>query len=267
MAGHRIGSGRSRQLGLRARITARPFALGALARVAARSSSTIGRRSIRRNLLDQRERLVAERAEVNVGLVADKIGRPDVDAQTLFGSLADRRQAVGARSATPRATPTCRSASTPATAPTAIPDRLTRPGAARPRSRDHALRAQRRGARWRSASRSPSTDGAYFEVNQLDDIDAQPLAASASRLVAAVAIDHGHRRDARLVRPAGACCDRCADIARSPPTSRSGSLDARLAYSEWADDPDLAPLVAVVQRHGRRRCRSASTATPGSRPT
>src|ERR1700760_4933674 len=43
---------------------------------------------IRRNLLDQRETNVEERAEVNAGLVADKIGKPDVDAQTLFGSLA-----------------------------------------------------------------------------------------------------------------------------------------------------------------------------------
>ena len=71
--------------GLRARITL-TFGIGALFV----SLLLIGTTAvlIRRNLLDQRERLVAERAEVNVGLVADKIGRPDVDAQTLFGSLA-----------------------------------------------------------------------------------------------------------------------------------------------------------------------------------
>jgi hypothetical protein len=71
--------------GLRARITL-TFGIGALL-VSLLLIATSGV-LIRRNLLDQRERLVAERAGINVRLVADKIGRPDVDAQSLFGSLA-----------------------------------------------------------------------------------------------------------------------------------------------------------------------------------
>ena len=41
----------------------------------------------RSNLLDQRERVGVARAAVNAAAIGDKIVVPDVDAQTLFGSL------------------------------------------------------------------------------------------------------------------------------------------------------------------------------------
>ena len=72
------------QLGLRARIVT-TFTLGAtlIAALLSITSVTLSRT----NLLDQRERIVRERTVVNAATLADKITSPDVDAQSLFGSL------------------------------------------------------------------------------------------------------------------------------------------------------------------------------------
>jgi signal transduction histidine kinase len=88
----------------------------------------------------------------------------------------------------------------------------------------------------------PEKDGAYFELNQLNDIT-RSLSSLTIPLFAAVAMTTaigatlGWYASKRVLRPLADISEVAADIS-------SGSLDARLAYSEWADDPDLAPIVA-----------------------
>ena len=63
----------------------------------------------RSNLLDQRERVGVARAAVNAAAIGDKIVVPDVDAQTLFGSLSVSGK-PSSRSACPSSTaPACTS--------------------------------------------------------------------------------------------------------------------------------------------------------------
>jgi signal transduction histidine kinase len=223
--------------GLRARITL-TFGIGALGVSLLLIATT--EVLIRRNLLDQREHLVAERAEVNVGLVADKIGRPDVDAQTLFGSLATAgKPSVLVRDAEsdtylPFSVDTRYGA-------TAIPSRMTR--AVLTKRRPMIMRFERKGEVLLAVGFPiPQKDGAYFELNQLDDIE-RSLSSLTIPLFAAVAMTTaigatlGWYASKRVLRPLADISEVAADIS-------SGSLDARLAYSEWADDPDLAPIVA-----------------------
>jgi signal transduction histidine kinase len=223
--------------GLRARITL-TFGIGALFV----SLLLIGTTAvlIRRNLLDQREHLVAERAEVNVGLVADKIGTPDVDAQSLFGSLAT----AGKPSVLVRDTHS--DAYLPFSVDTrygatAIPAVMTRKVLST--RTPMVMRFERKGQALLAVGFPiPGKDGAYFEVNQLDDI-ARSLSSLTIPLFAAVAMTTaigatlGWYASRRVLRP-------LADISQVAADISSGSLDARLAYSEWADDPDLAPIVA-----------------------
>lgn len=223
--------------GLRARITL-TFGMGALLVSLLLVATTA--MVVRRNLLDQRERLVAERASVNAGLVADKIGRPDVDAQTLFGSLATAgKPSVLVRDSVndeylPFSVDTRYGA-------TALPTALTRRVL---HDRKAAAMRYRQGDQVLLAVGVPlvGQDGGYFEVNQLDDIARNlsnltiPLFAAVA-MTTAIGVALGWYASRRVLRPLADISEVASDIA-------DGRLDARLAYSEWADDPDLAPIVA-----------------------
>jgi signal transduction histidine kinase len=223
--------------GLRARITI-TFACGAL--FVSLLLVTTTAILIRRNLLDQRETTVEQRAEVNAGLVADKIGKPDVDAQTLFGSLAT----AGKPSVLVRNNPNTDylpfSVDTRYGA-TALPKSLV--NRVLMSKRPAVMRFNRKGEVLLAVGVPISgQDGAYFEVNQLDDIE-RSLSSLTIPLFAAVAMTTaigaflGFYASRRVLRPLAEISEVASDIA-------SGKLDARLAYSEWADDPDLAPIVA-----------------------
>jgi len=223
--------------GLRARITL-TFGMGALLVSLMLVATTA--LLIRRNLLDRRERLVAEHASVNAGLVADKIGRPDVDAQTLFGSLATAgKPSVLVRDSTdddylPFSVDTRYGASS-------LPTSLTRQVL---HDRKPAVMRYRQGNQVLLAVGIPIArqDGGYFEVNQLDDIARNlsnltiPLFAAVA-MTTAIGIALGWYASRRVLRPLADISEVATDIA-------DGRLDARLAYSEWVDDPDLAPIVA-----------------------
>lgn len=223
--------------GLRARITL-TFGLGALLV----SLVLIGTTAvlIRRNLLDQRETVVAERAAVNAGLVADKIGRPQVDAQTLFGSLATAgKPSVLVQD--PRVGEYIAFSVDTRYGATSLPDSLTR-RVLRDR-RSSVMRYERNGEVLLAVGVPiGGQDGAYFEVNQLEDID-RSLSNLTIPLIAAVVMTTaigaalGWYASRRVLRPLADISEVATDIAE-------GRLDARLAYSEWADDPDLAPIVA-----------------------
>lgn len=226
------------QVGLRARITI-AFTLGALlvSLVLIGASVVL----IRQNLLSQRERLVAERARQNARLVADKIASPNVDTQTVFGSLSTA------------GTPSImfKDASTGSYVPVSFDTRF---GA---KSIPEALKRQvltDRTAAIMRYSRSgrpllavgipiPNQDAAYFEVSQLDDIAASlrsllfPL-ISTSVFIAGLGAGLGWWGSRRVLRP-------LADITAVATDVAGGRLDARVAYSEWADDADLAPLVST----------------------
>jgi signal transduction histidine kinase len=223
--------------GLRARITI-TFACGALfvSLLLVTTTSIL----IRRNLLDQRETNVEERAEVNAGLVADKIGKPDVDAQTLFGSLATAGKPSVLVRNNPNSDYVPFSVDTRygATAlPKSLVDRVLQS------KRPAVMRFEHKGEILLAVGVPISgQDGAYFEVNQLDDIE-RSLSSLTIPLFAAVAMTTaigaflGFYASRRVLRPLAEISEVASDIA-------SGKLDARLAYSEWADDPDLAPIVA-----------------------
>ena len=195
---------------------------------------------IRRNLLDQREQVVAERVSVNAGLVADKIGRPEVDAQTLFGSLATAGKPSVLVWDTDSGEYLPFSVDTRLGA-TSLPKALTRRVLRERRS--SVMRYEQRGEVLLAVGVPISgQDGGYFEVNQLADID-RSLSNLTIPLFAAVAITTGigaalgWYASKRVLRPLADISEVATDIAE-------GRLDARLAYSEWADDPDLAPIVA-----------------------
>jgi two-component system sensor histidine kinase MtrB len=224
--------------GLRARITI-TFGCGAL--FVSLLLVTTTAILIRRNLLDQRETNVEERAEVNAGLVADKIGKPDVDAQTLFGSLATAgkpsvlvRDPKGGKDYLPFSVDTRYGA-------TALPKSLV--NRVLKSKRPAVMRFNHKGEVLLAVGVPISgQDGAYFEVNQLDDIERSlsnltiPLFAAVA-MTTAIGAFLGFYASRRVLRPLAEISEVASDIA-------SGKLDARLAYSEWADDPDLAPIVA-----------------------
>ncbi|HKY14181.1 MAG TPA: HAMP domain-containing sensor histidine kinase [Microthrixaceae bacterium] len=224
-------------LGLRARIAA-TFALGAV--VVSLVLITTLLVLVRRNLLNERERQLTDRAEVNVGLVADKVGREGVDAQTVFGSLATiGRPSVlirdkGSATYVPISLDTRYGA---ASVPDALVEQVLE-------ERDTAL------MRYRSNGETlvvvgvplPEEDGAYFEVNQLRDIERSidglriPVALAATLATVSGAV-FGWTASRRVLKPLGEMANVATDISE-------GRFDARLPYSEWADDPDLAPLVS-----------------------
>ncbi len=87
----------------------------------------------------------------------------------------------------------------------------------------------------------PGTDGVYFEVSTLTDIE-KSLSSLRLPMVLAVAIAAvtgaalGWTASRRVLRP-------LRDISQVATDISLGRMDARLAYAEWTDDPDLAPLV------------------------
>ena len=190
--------------------------------------------------------------QVNVGLVADKVGRPDVDPQTLFGSLATVGQAVGADP---------RHRGSDAYVPISVDTRYgatvgarraDRAGARRTgRTDDHALLAQRARCCWPSACPIPGSDGAYFEVNHAQRHRAEPELSLRLPLVAAVAIDRGDRAPALgwYGQPSG-CCARCADISEVAADISLGQPRRPPRLRRVGRRPRPRPARRVVQRHG-----------------
>jgi signal transduction histidine kinase len=224
-------------LGLRARIAA-TFALGATAVSLVLVLVIVV--LIRRNLLNDRESLLVERAEVNVALVVDKVGRPEVDPQTVFGSLAT----VGRPSVLIR-DPSGSSTYVPISVDTrygagSVPSALARD--VLKHRHTAVMRYQRAGETLEAVGVPiPDTDGVYFEVSKLDDIE-QSLKSLRLPMVLAVALAAltgaaiGWTASRRVLRP-------LRDISKVAEDISLGRMDARLAYAEWTDDPDLAPLV------------------------
>ena len=122
-------------------------------------------------------------------------------------------------------------------------------------------RGRRRAGHRRSASRCPSV-GAYFEFFELDD-DEQTLSNVALSLLLAGVITTalgvllGVFAARRAVRPVGRCRPGGQGDRRRPPR-HPPAADRR---------PRPRRAGQLVQRHGRRRCSCASSATPASPPT
>jgi len=225
-------------VGLRARITL-AFSLGAL--VVSLLLIIASAVLIRQNLLTQRERLVSERVAVNAALVADKVGLPEIDAQTVFGSLSTAGkpsvvlQDQSTRSDLFISVDTAYGAATlPQSLRSEVLDKRTT-----------AVMRYERGGELLLAVGAPIPDrpGAYFEVNQLGDIERSlsslfiPLATIAA-VTCAFGATLGWWASRRVLRP-------LADITDVAESVAKGRLDSRVAYSEWADDADLAPLVST----------------------
>ncbi|MBK6669943.1 MAG: HAMP domain-containing histidine kinase [Actinobacteria bacterium] len=226
------------QLGLRARITA-TFMFGALlvAVLLSLASVTLSRS----NLLDQRERVGVARAAVNAAAIGDKIVVPDVDAQTLFGSLSvsGKPSALVPDASAPDGFKAI--SLDPRFAATAVPTALRRGVLA---DREPKMMRYESNGEPLLAVGVPILDGTgvYFEVNQLSDISRSinSLALTLIGASAAAAVlggSLGYWGSRRLLRP-------LADVSSVAEAVAQGRLDARLAYSEWAEDPDLAQLVS-----------------------
>jgi len=224
------------QLGLRARIVT-TFTLGAtlIAALLSITSVTLSRT----NLLDQRERIVRERTVVNAATLADKITSPDVDAQSLFGSLPTAGKPSALIPAEGSSTE-LRSISLDArygtsTIPVSLRELVTV---------DHEagiMRYEREGEVLLAVG-VPLGDGGYFEINQIDDID-RSIDNLGYRLVGACVAAAvfgavlGSWASRRVLRP-------LADVSHVAEAISLGKLDARLVDTEWADDPDLVQLVS-----------------------
>ena len=225
--------------GLRARIMF-TFGIGALLVSLLLTATSVV--LIRRNLLDQRERLVSERVQVNAPLVSQKIGLPQVDAQAQFGSLstAGRPSVLVRDPASGTYVPTSLDTRYGADSiPRALTDRVLQ------RRIAGVMRYERNGEVLLAVGAPiPGQDGGYFEVNQLSDIE-RSLSSLIIPLFAAVVITttvgvlFGWYASRRVLRPLAEISEMATDIAQ-------GRFDARVPYSEWADDPDLAPIVASV---------------------
>ncbi len=225
-------------VGLRARITL-AFSVGAL--VVSLLLIVASAVLIRQNMLTQRERLVAERVSVNAALVADKVGLPEIDSQTVFGSLSTAGkpsvvlQDQSTRSDLFVSVDTAYGAAT-------LPQSLRAEVLS---ERTTALMRYERGGELLLAVGAPIPDrpGAYFEVNQLGDIERSlsslflPLATIAA-VTCAFGAGLGWWASRRVLRP-------LSDITEVAESVAKGRLDSRVAYSEWADDADLAPLVST----------------------
>ncbi len=196
---------------------------------------------IRQNLLAERERLVAERVAINSTLVADKIGAADVDTQSLFGSL----------STAGKPSVIVRSAKAGGDIPISLDTRYgaaVLPASLTARVLDQrvasTIRFERNGEILLAVGAPiPNSTGGYFEINQLGDINKSlssllvPLLAAAG-VITAIGAGLGWWASRRVLRPLSDITQVAADVAQ-------GRLDSRVAYSEWADDVDLAPLVSA----------------------
>lgn len=223
-------------LGIRTRIVAN-FGLGAL--VIAGLVSFAAVTLSRSNLLDERERIVSDRAQINANLLADQASTLDADPRTLFGSLS-----VAGKPSVMLSDPT-----TGAHVPKSLDPRYgaeTVPSLLRRRVADSdqpaAMRYERDGEPLLAVAVPLANGmGTYFEISQLSDI-AKSLNSLSLTLVgvcaAATALGSflGFWVSRRLLRP-------LTDISEIANEISAGRLDARLAYSEWAHDPALAPLV------------------------
>jgi signal transduction histidine kinase len=195
----------------------------------------------RSNLLDQRERVGVARAAVNAAAIGDKIVVPDVDAQTLFGSLSvsGKPSALVPDASAPDGFKAI--SLDPRFAATAVPTALRRGVLA---DREPKMMRYESNGEPLLAVGVPILDGTgvYFEVNQLSDISRSinSLALTLIGASAAAAVlggSLGYWGSRRLLRP-------LADVSSVAEAVAQGRLDARLAYSEWAEDPDLAQLVS-----------------------
>ena len=155
------------QLGLRARITA-TFTFGAtlVAVLLSITSVTLSRS----NLLEQRERLVEERTVINAAALSANLSQPKSDAQTLFGSLST----AGKPSALLRALPSGDAQLTsisldPQYGTAAVPTAVRRRALA---GRASIMRYEYKGEFLLVAAVPLAENhGAYFEINQLNDIE------------------------------------------------------------------------------------------------
>lgn len=227
------------QIGLRARITI-AFALGALLISALLMVASLT--LTRSNLLSQREQQLTDRTMANARSLTDKLETPDADAQTLLGSLSTagkpsawlRDPAVDdggfiAVSFDPKYGATI--------LPTSLKDRVTLAGQASVMRFDHDGESL-------VAVGAPlaNGNGGYFEIGQLSDISKSIdnlglTLIGAAALAASIGAGVGWYASRRVLRP-------LRDMTKVAEAIAVGRLDARLAYAEWADDVDLAPLVS-----------------------
>lgn len=228
-----------RHLGLRARIITM-FTAGALgfALLLSFSAVTISRS----NLLTERENLVLSRVRANAAVLENRLNAPQTDAQTLFGSLsvAGRPSALIADASVqpdgfrPVSLDTKYGANT---IPVALRDTVDSNG-------QIAIMRYQRDGETLVAAGAPlgNNQGVYFEVATLDDIERSLSGLGTTLLVTSGAIAVlgallGYWTSKRALRP-------LADIAQVAQSVSLGKLDARLAYAEWAEDRDLAPLLS-----------------------
>jgi signal transduction histidine kinase len=226
----------TRQLGLRARIILL-FSIGALSLSAlvALSSNYI----VRDNLLDQRERNLIDRARINSALVETKLGASQIDSQSVFGSFST----VGKPSVVFRDQRNSQQLQVSVDArygAATLPEELRR--AVLDNRKASIMRYQRDGEPLVVAGYPIAEQGAgYFEVSQLAGIESTIQSLRLPMILTAIALAVGGAlvgwwATRRVLRPLAEITTVAADIAE-------GRLEARVAYSEWADDPDLAPLV------------------------
>ncbi|MEZ5252382.1 MAG: HAMP domain-containing sensor histidine kinase [Microthrixaceae bacterium] len=226
-----------RQLGLRTRLIF-TFALGSLVIAALVAGASVA--VSRSNLLDQREKTSQDRALVNAATLSDQLSSPDVDAQTLFGSVsvAGKPSAIVRDSADPAG---YRSVSLDprygvSALPTSLRDRVIV-------DREGSMMRYRRDGELLFAVGVPTANGGgYFEISQLDDI-ARSISSLSYRLVLACGAAGvlgsvlGVWASRRVLRP-------LADVSEVAEAISLGKLDARLVDTDWTHDTDLAPLVA-----------------------
>ncbi|HBX78176.1 MAG TPA: hypothetical protein DEG43_11045 [Acidimicrobiaceae bacterium] len=226
------------QLGLRARLTA-TFMLGAGLVAAFLSVSSVG--LSRSNLLDQRERLVTDRSVINAATLSAKIGSDNTDAQTLFGSLSlagspsvliENQDGTGeplSVSLDPQYGPSV----LPQAMVTQVFEKNT-PAIMRFRHEDELLLAV--------GVPMGSGKGAYFEINQINDIERSIKSLAVTLIGVSAAATTlggllGFFSSRRLLRP-------LAEVSQVAEAIALGKLDVRLANAEWSDDPDLQQLVS-----------------------
>ena len=235
------GKGRFRpfaQIGLRARITLTFASLGVVISVGLILASVLLTRG---TLLDQREEQAASRARTNAITVTDKVGLPDTDAQSLFGSLSTsgrpsvilRDNATGEEHAI-----SFDSRYGADVVPRALVTRVL------DQRRAGLMRTERRGEPILTVG-VPLIDrnGGYFEVWSLAEISTSVRSLTRILLLAGIVTTIagaalGWWASRRVLQPLRDIAEVAEDIA-------AGRLDARVAYSEWADDVDLAPLVST----------------------
>jgi len=227
------------QLGLRARIVT-SFTMGAtlIAALLSITSVTLSRS----NLLEQRERLVQERTVTNGATLADKLTSPDIDAQTLFGSLSTAGKPSALVPVAGSPTGELRSISLDArygisALPRALRVRVVD---------DHeaAIMRYERDGEVLLAVGVPIAggEGGYFEINQVDDIG-RAINSLGYRLIGACLVAAllggvlGFWASRRVLRP-------LADVSQVAEAISLGKFDARLVDTEWSEDPDLGQLVS-----------------------